>query len=155
MCVILPSPFNWNFTLAASASGYPGYTQEDSKDLYSVMQRVLDDVKNRCHAQIGKIGMLGYSDGALYAAYLSKMDSEKRQIGIDTYLLVNPPVDLFEAARKIDRMADIGKEYGTDQKTELEAYAFGVLMEATEKRYRRPGLFCRLGQTTSTQGQAD
>ncbi|HEY8094621.1 MAG TPA: alpha/beta hydrolase, partial [Methylobacter sp.] len=128
--VILPSPFNWDFTLAASVSGYPGYTQEDSKDLYAVMQRVLDDVKTRYHARIGKIGMLGYSDGALYTAYLSKLDSEKRQIGIDAYLLINPPVDLFEAARKIDRMADMGKEYGANQKTRLEAYAFGVLMEA-------------------------
>lgn len=131
--LILPSPLNWNFTLAASTSGYPGYTQEDSKDLYSVMQRVLNDVKSRHHTQIGKIGMVGYSDGALYTAYLSKMDSEKKQIGIDTYLLVNPPVDLFEAARKIDRMADIGKEYGAGQKTELEAYAFGVLSEALKK----------------------
>ncbi|MGZ8173324.1 MULTISPECIES: alpha/beta hydrolase [Methylobacter] len=139
--VILPSPFNWNFTLAASASGYPGYTQEDSKDLYSVMQRVLDEVKNRCHAQIGKVGTLGYSDGALYAGYISKMDSEKRQIGIDTYLLVNPPVDLFEAARKIDRMADMGKEYGADQKTELEAYAFGVLMDAMRNDTGAPDYF--------------
>jgi len=139
--LILPSPFNWNFTLAASASGYPGYTQEDSKDLYSVMQRVLDEVKTRCHAQIGKVGMLGYSDGALYAGYISKMDSEKRQIGIDTYLLVNPPVDLFEAARKIDRMADSGKEYGADQKTELEAYAFGVLMDAMRNDTGAPDYF--------------
>lgn len=139
--LILPSPFNWNFTLAASASGYPGYTQEDSNDLYSVMQRVMDDVKTRCHAQIGKIGMLGFSDGALYAAYLSKMDAERRQIGIDTYLLVNPPVDLFEAARKIDRMADIGKDYGTDQKSRLETYAFGVLMDATANDTAAPDYF--------------
>lgn len=139
--LILPSPFNWNFTLAASASGYPGYTQEDSKDLYSVMQRVLDDVKSRHDAQIGKIGMLGFSDGALYTAYLSKLDSEQRKIGIDTYLLVNPPVDLFEAARKIDRMAAIGKEYRTDQKTQLEAYAFGVLMEATGNDPGAPDYF--------------
>lgn len=139
--LILPSRFNWNFTLAASASGYPGYTQEDSKDLYSVMQRVLDDVKTRYDARIGKIGMLGISDGALYTAYLSKMDSEQRQIGIDTYLLVNPPVDLFEAARKIDRMADIGKEYGTGQKTQLEAYAFGVLMEAMRNDPGDPDYF--------------
>lgn len=139
--LILPSPFNWNFTLAASASGYPGYTQEDSKDLYSVMQRVLDDVKTRCHARIGKIGMLGFSDGALYAAYLSKMDSEQRKVGIDTYLLVNPPVDLFETARKIDRMADRGKEYRTDQKSNIETYAFGVLMEATGNDTGAPDYF--------------
>jgi hypothetical protein len=139
--LILPSPFNWNFTLAASASGYPGYTQEDTQDLYSVMQLVLDDVKIRCNAQIGKIGILGLSDGALYTAYLSKMDSEKNQIGINTYLLINPPVDLFETARKIDRMTDAGKNYGSDQKTYLEAYAFGVVSEALGNDIGNPDYF--------------
>lgn len=139
--VILPSPFNWNFTLAATASGYPGYTQEDTQDLYSVMQLVLNDVQTRCYAQIGKIGMLGLSDGALYTAYLSKLDSEKKQIGIDAYLLVNPPVDLFETARKIDKMADTGKAYGTDQKRYLEAYAFGVITEALGNDIGAPDYF--------------
>jgi len=27
--LIIPSPLNWNFALAASASGYPGYTNVD------------------------------------------------------------------------------------------------------------------------------
>jgi hypothetical protein len=139
--LILPSPFNWNFALAASASGYPGYTQEDTNDLYLVMQLVLDDVKTRCQAQIGKIGLLGFSDGALYAAYISKMDSEKKKIGLDAYLLVNPPVDLFEAARKIDRMAAIGKDYGIDQKNNLEAYAFGVVAESLNKNIGTPDYF--------------
>ncbi|MDD5411276.1 MAG: alpha/beta hydrolase [Methylobacter sp.] len=139
--LILPSPFNWNFTLAASASVYPGHTQEDSKDLYSVMQRVLADVKSRCHAQIGKIGMLGFSDGALYTSYISKMDAEQRQIGADTYLLVNPPVDLLEAARKLDQMAAIGKQYGTDQKDQIEAYAFGVVEEALKNDINNPHYF--------------
>jgi pimeloyl-ACP methyl ester carboxylesterase len=139
--LILPSPFNWNFTLAASSTGYPGHTQDDTKDLYAVMQLVLSDVKTRCHAQIGNLGLLGFSDGALYASYISKMDSEKRQIGIDAYLLVNPPVDLFETVRKIDRMADVGKEYGTEQKTDLEAYAFGVVAAALRKKPDDPDYF--------------
>ncbi len=139
--LILPSPFNWNFTLAASTSGYPGYTQEDTQDLYSVMQLVLNEVKTNCDAQIGNIGMLGLSDGALYTAYISKMDSEKKQIGINTYLLVNPPVDLFEAARKIYRMADIGKDFGADQKTYLEAYAFGVAAQGLNNNIGAPDYF--------------
>jgi hypothetical protein len=93
--LILPSPFNWNFTLAASTSAYPGYTREDARDLYAAMRAVLDHIHTCCHAQIGKIGMLGLSDGALYTGFISKMDAEQRRIGIAAYLLVNPPVDLF------------------------------------------------------------
>ena len=43
--LILPSPFNWNFALAASRSGLPGITQEDSEDLYSAMQLILQHIK--------------------------------------------------------------------------------------------------------------
>jgi len=64
--LIMPSPLNWNFALAASVSGYPGYTKDDTKDLYSAMRLVLNDVKTSRHAETGKIGMLGFSDGALY-----------------------------------------------------------------------------------------
>ena len=39
--VILPSPMSWNFALAASRSGAPGYAPEDARDLYDVMLRLL------------------------------------------------------------------------------------------------------------------
>ncbi len=98
--LILPSPFNWNFALAASRSGVPGFTKEDSEDLYSAMQLTLGYVGEHYHAQIDRIGLLGLSDGALYAAYLSKLDSKLKQLHIATYLLVNSPVDLMEAIGK-------------------------------------------------------
>ena len=139
--LILPSPFNWNFTLAASTLGSPGQTREDTQDLYAVMRLVLDDIKTHYHVQVGKIGILGMSDGALYTAYLSKMDAEKWQIGADTYLLVNPPVDLLEAIGKLDGMADIGKDLSTDQKTYLEAYGLGVVAEALQKDTKDPAYF--------------
>lgn len=139
--LILPSPLNWNFTLAASTTGAPGHSQDDTRDLYTVMQKVLDDVKINQGAEVGKIGLLGLSDGALYSAYLSKMDEAKRQIGIQTYLLVNPPVDLFEAIRKIDKMADIGKDYPVNKKKRLEDYAFGVVSESMARDSHDPAYF--------------
>ena len=64
--LILPSPFNWNFALAASRSGLPGITQEDSEDLYSAMHLILQDIKFHYGARVGGIGLIGLSDGALY-----------------------------------------------------------------------------------------
>lgn len=138
---ILPSPFSWNFTLAASATGFPGLTGEDSKDLYAAMQRVLGDIKERYDAKIGKIGMLGLSHGALYTAYISRIDSIQRGIGIDTYLLVNPPVDLLAAIAKIDEMADLGRDFKGAQKSNLEDYAFGTAVDAMRKDTETPGYF--------------
>src|SRR6185503_4011796 len=45
--VVLPSPMSWNFALSASRSGAPGYTPEDARDLYSVMQKTLTAVRSQ------------------------------------------------------------------------------------------------------------
>ncbi len=136
--LILPSPFNWNFTLAASRSGLPGLTQEDSEDLYSAMQLTLQHIKEHYGAQVGRTGLIGLSDGALYAAYISKIDAEQKQIGIHTYLLVNPPVDLLKAIEKIDQMAQLARKFGIEQTKRIEAYGLGVAAEAHEKAFDDP-----------------
>ena len=137
----LPNPYNWNFALAASTSGFSGLTREDSTDLYSAMSLALNHVKEHYHAKIGKVGLIGFSDGALYAAYVSTLDSEQRKIGFDTTLLVNPPVDLLEAIRKIDEMVGLGKDFGEKEKDDLEAYAFGVGIYALKKDFTDPDYF--------------
>ena len=139
--VTLPSPFSWNFTLAASRLGVPGLTQEDAKDLYWVMQLVLRDIRGHCPEKIGKIGMLGLSDGALYAGFIGKLDSVERKIGFDTYLLVNPPVDLLRAISRIDAMAALGNRMRTEQRNYLEDYAFGVVVAALKKNPGDPDYF--------------
>lgn len=139
--LILPSPFNWNFTLAASISGFPGFTPADSKDLYSAMGIVLNDIIARYHPKIGKIGLLGFSNGALNAAFLSKLDSEQKKIGFKTTLLINPPVDLLEGIRKVDQMARLGKEWTDEQRKYIEAYAFGVVTDALKKDIDEPDYF--------------
>ena len=138
---VLPSPFSWNFTLAASNVGFPGLVREDSEDLYAAMQRVLGDIKEHYDAQIDKIGMLGLSHGAVYAAYINQIDSQQRRIGLDTYLLVNPPVDLLAAIGKIDEMADLGREFKAEQKNNLEDYAFGTAANAMRQDTETPGYF--------------
>jgi hypothetical protein len=45
--VILPSPMSWNFALAASRSGAPGYSPEDARDLYEAMQKTLAILRTR------------------------------------------------------------------------------------------------------------
>jgi len=100
--VILPSPMSWNFALAASRSGAPGYAPEDARDLYEAMQKTLSVLRARYNVQITGISFLGASLGALEGAYLSVIDAEERKIGIEKYLLVNPPLDLSYALRRVD-----------------------------------------------------
>jgi hypothetical protein len=121
--IILPCPFSWNFALAASSSGYPGLTGADAADLYSTMQLVLADVHRRYAIEIQSVNMVGLSDGALYAAYVSKLDREQGKLGLQRTLLVNPPVDLLAAIRTIDRMVKRGQPPTRLQRELLEGYA--------------------------------
>jgi len=139
--LVLPSPFSWNFTLAASRSGTPGLTREDAKDLYEAMQLTLNAIKEQEGATIGKIGLLGFSEGALDAGYIAKLDSAQRKIGIDTYLLINPSVDALKAVNRIDAMIDVEKKYGDRQRSYLEAYAVGVVADALHNDPNDPGFF--------------
>jgi hypothetical protein len=137
----LPSPFNWNFTLAASRSALPGLTGRDSEDLYRAMQVALDTVRARFHPEITRIGLVGLSHGALAAAWLSQLDTERKAIGFDTTLLVNPPIDLLGALHTIDRLADLRQRYTAKQRSRLQAYAFGVGQAALSRDIDDPAYF--------------
>ncbi len=102
--VILPSPMSWNFALAASRSGAPGYVPEDARDLYVAMQKTLEVLKSRSGLRITRIGFMGVSLGALEGAYLSVLDAKEGKLGIEKYLLANPPADLTFAVKKLDEM---------------------------------------------------
>jgi hypothetical protein len=139
--VSLPSPFSWNFTLAASQTGFPGFTEQDSEDLYAAMQAVLRHIREHDRIGVGRIGLIGFSHGALHAGFLSKLDAERNKIGFDTALLVNPPVNLPEALRTIDRLADLEQRFTPSQKDHIETYAFGVGRNALQGNIDDPGYF--------------
>jgi len=142
----LPSPFHWNFTLAASRSALPGLTETDSEDLYRAMQSALNIVRERFHPEIGRIGLIGLSHGALTAAYLSKLDSERKKIGFDITLLVNPPIDLLETIHTIDRLADLENRYTEEQRSNIQAYAIGTASGALSQPIEDPGYFAQWDQ---------
>jgi hypothetical protein len=137
----LPSPFHWNFTLAASRSALPGLTGQDSEDLYHAMRVALDTVRARFHPEITRIGLVGLSHGALSAAWLSRLDTERNGIGFATTLLVNPPIDLLGTLRAIDRLADLRRRYTAGERSRLESYAVGVGREALQRDIDDPAYF--------------
>jgi hypothetical protein len=66
------------------------------------MQETLTLLRMRYHVVTTRIGFLGASLGALDGAYLSVIDARERKVGIDTYLLLNPPLDLTYALERVD-----------------------------------------------------
>ncbi|BBA33926.1 uncharacterized protein sS8_1972 [Methylocaldum marinum] len=137
----LPSPFHWNFALAASRSALPGLTEKDSEDVYRAMQAALNAVRERFHPEITRIGLIGLSHGALTAAFVRKLDSERKEIGLDATLMINPPIDLLGAIRTIEQLADLERRYTKQQRSNIQSYAIGTGSAALGRDIEDPAYF--------------
>ena len=144
--VILPSPMSWNFALAASRSGAPGYAPQDARDLYEVMQKALAASRARYDIRATSINFIGVSLGALEGAYLSVIDAEEKKIGIDKYLLFNPPIDLTYSVKKIDEWSALKETFGQERSQLITSKALAIVGSFAEERDDDPDVFDRLAK---------
>src|SRR5262249_37132661 len=144
--VILPSPMTWNFALAASRSGAPGYAPEDARDLYESMHKTLSILRTRYAVKIADINFMGTSLGALEGAYLSVIDAKEGRIGISKYLLVNPPLDLGHALRKVDEWHAFAAHFGVDRSSGLIAKALAIVESFSREKRDDPAIFDRVAK---------
>jgi pimeloyl-ACP methyl ester carboxylesterase len=100
--VSLPSPLHPNFIVSASASRRPGLLPEDANDIYRLMALIRRQVQDEI--EISEWHLVGYSLGATYAAFVAKLDDERRSFDFDKVLLINPPVNLANSARILDAL---------------------------------------------------
>ena len=104
--VSLSSPTFANFVISASFTGVPGHAEHDAEDLYRAMEKIhtlLLDVNN---IEITGFNLTGYSLGGFNAAYVAKLDEERKSFNFDRVLLINPPVSLYNSISLLDRMAE-------------------------------------------------
>ena len=139
--VVLPSPISWNFALAASRSGVPGYAPADAGDLYEAMQQILSVLRTRYAVKIVRVNFMGASLGALEGAHLSVIDAEQRSIGIEKYLLVNPPIDLRRALTQIDEWHALAGKLGADRAKGIVAKALAIVDSFSKDRRDDPAIF--------------
>ena len=98
--ISISSPTDPNFILAASTSGHPGFTPEDSEDLYSVMREAYADLASE--AEISEVHLTGYSLGGTQSAFLMAIDDREQAFRFEKVLMINPSVDLFTSVRILD-----------------------------------------------------
>jgi hypothetical protein len=132
--VIMPSPMSWNFALAASRSGAPGYTPDDARDLYGAMQRTLDVLKARHNIKVTRINLMGMSLGALEGAYVSVLDNAEGRIRIERYLLVNPPLDVASVLKQLDEWDSLKEKFGAERSKEIAGKALGIVEAFTNQK---------------------
>lgn len=102
--IVLPSPTHSNFVTAASTTSVPGHAYDDAKDLYKVMEAAYEQVKDKI--EVTDFFMTGYSLGGFNAAFIAKLDEERRIFNFKKVLVLCPPVSLYNSVNILDAMLD-------------------------------------------------
>ena len=100
--ITLPSPSNANFIISASQSSVPGDLTEDAADLYRVMETAWKQVEG--DIEVSSFHLCGYSLGASQAAFVAKLDEERRVFNFRKVLMINPTVSLYSTITRIEEM---------------------------------------------------
>jgi hypothetical protein len=98
--VTIPSPTHPNFVVSASHSHVPGDLTEDAADLYWVMETVWKKVKKDIEVSDFYVG--GYSLGGTQAAFVAKLDEERKSFNFKKVLMINPAVSLYDSVNRIE-----------------------------------------------------
>ncbi|HED15278.1 MAG TPA: alpha/beta hydrolase [Gammaproteobacteria bacterium] len=110
--VSLSSPTHTNFEVNASTSGIPGHLPEDSADLYQVMQRVSARISEK--VEVTDYHLIGYSLGGAQAAFVAKLDEQKKVFNFKKVLMINPPLNLYHSVTILDDMLENNIPGGLD-----------------------------------------
>jgi pimeloyl-ACP methyl ester carboxylesterase len=100
--ITLPSPTHANFIVSASQSRIPGDLKEDSADLYRAMEIAWKQVEG--DIEVSSFYLCGYSMGGTQAAFVAKLDDERRSFNFRKVLMINPAVSLYNSAGRIEEL---------------------------------------------------
>jgi len=98
--ITLPSPSHANFIVSASKNSVPGDLTEDASDLYRAMETAWKQVEG--DIEVSSFYLCGYSLGATQAAFVAKLDEERRVFNFRKVLMINPAVSLFTSVTRIE-----------------------------------------------------
>ena len=100
--ITLPSPSISNFIVTASQSGVPGDLTEDAADLYRAMEAAWKQVEG--DIEVSSFNLAGYSLGATQAAFVARLDEERRVFNFRKVLMINPSVSLYNSVTRIENV---------------------------------------------------
>ncbi|MFB0963231.1 MAG: serine/threonine protein kinase [Pseudomonas sp.] len=129
----ISSPTAYDFMVGASPYATPGYSPQDARDLYSVMQAIK---KQQDDLEVTDWHLTGYSLGGLQAAFVSHLDEQKQAFNFKRVLLLNPPVNLYISTTNLNRLVTTQAVGSNDHRTFYE-----VLMDKLTRYFNQKGHF--------------
>ena len=106
--ISISSPMNSNFILNGSRSRMPGILYNDSEDIYEIMKETYKKVKKKI--KVSEFYVMGYSLGATEAAMVAYIDESEKYFNFKRVFMVNPAVDAYKSAVKLDNYLDFPPE---------------------------------------------
>ena len=102
--IAISSQMSQQFMISASSNSVPGLLLEDNKDIYKAMKFAYNKIKDQ--VEVTDFYIMGYSLGGSNAAVLSYIDEKEKVFNFKRVFMVNPPVDLYNSAVKLDKYLD-------------------------------------------------
>ncbi|QSH40664.1 MlaA family lipoprotein [Lentisphaerota bacterium ZTH] len=133
--IAMSSSMNWQFMESAATNDAPGYAPQDAADIRMALEKILHDVRHNYGLNPQRTVLTGYSLGGLHTLFISKLEEEDNRLGIDRYLAVNPPVDLYYALRKIEEFYSVYKYMKKEKALNMAAGALGKMLYVMKTRY--------------------
>ncbi len=114
--IAISSQMSQQFMISASSNSVPGLLLEDNEDIYKVMKLAYNKIKDQ--VEVTDFYIMGYSLGGSNAAVLSYIDEKEKAFNFKRVFMVNPPVNLYDSAVKLDKYLEdytSGKSAGIEK----------------------------------------
>lgn len=131
--ISITSPMHSNFIVNASSNRMPGMIMDDGKDVYNVMKETYKIVKDKVN--VSDFYVVGYSLGATEAAVVSYIDETEKAFNLKRVFMINPAVDIYESAVKLDKTLDIPTEGKIENLEKLIDKVFNKLSDLLKNGY--------------------
>ena len=127
------SPTAYDFMVGASPYATPGYSPQDARDIYSVMQAIK---KQHDNLQVSDWHLTGYSLGGLQAAFVSHLDEQEQAFNFKRVLLLNPPVNLYTSVSNLNKLVNTQVLEAAETRT-----FYQLLLEKLTNHFNSKGRF--------------
>ena len=114
--IAISSQMSQQFMISASTNAIPGMLIRDNEDIYKAMKLAYNKIKDQ--VDVTDFYIMGYSLGGTNAAVLSYIDEKEKAFNFKRVFMVNPPVELYDSAVKLDKYLDDytgGKSIGIER----------------------------------------
>lgn len=102
--IAISSQMSQQFMISASTNAIPGMLIRDNEDIYKAMKLAYNKIKDQ--VDVTDFYIIGYSLGGTNAAVLSYIDEKEKAFNFKRVFMVNPPVELYDSAVKLDKYLD-------------------------------------------------